>query len=118
MRARLWTTAAVLATAALTQSGAVGQVGYQPSEESIEALPAGAGREETFYTCTPCHGTALIRAQGMNAERWNATVQLMIDQHKMNPPDDADRRKIVAYLAMTYPPRAQPGGFTNPFLKR
>lgn len=81
-------------------------------------LPPGEGREAAFYACTVCHGTALIRAQGMSAERWDHTVQLMIDHHKMHAPDDADRRKIVAYLAQAFPPRAHPGGFTNPFLKK
>jgi hypothetical protein len=34
-----------------------------PAEEP-SVLPAGPGQEETFYACTACHNTAIIRRSG------------------------------------------------------
>lgn len=93
---------------------------YAPAEETVESLPAGAGQEETFYACTACHGTALIKAQGMSRAQWQGTIAYMVDRHNMPalPPEDEER--VVAYLAEHYPPRARaPGrGWQNPFLER
>jgi mono/diheme cytochrome c family protein len=88
----------------------------QEHSDTIEDLPQGAGREATFFTCTACHGVAIIRAQGMSRERWDGTIDEMIRRHAMPEPDAADRRLIADYLATTFPPRAR--GRTNPFATR
>lgn len=86
-------------------------------QDPIESLPDGKGRDETFYTCAACHGTALIKAQGLSREMWDASFQLMIDRHGMAEPAKADRELIVDYLATTFPPRRKGRGGDNPFLK-
>jgi hypothetical protein len=80
-------------------------------------LPPGKGQEETFYLCAACHGTALIKQQGLSRELWEASLQLMIDRHGMPIPDDADRALIIDYLAERFPPRRRGRSGDNPFLK-
>ena len=89
--------------------------GFEPQLEDIEALPGGVGREETFYGCTACHAFKLVSAQGMTRQRWDETIQLMVEKHKMNELTAADRAMILTYLEKHYPPRAPRGGWQNPF---
>jgi hypothetical protein len=86
-------------------------------QDTIDTLPPGKGQEETFYLCAACHGTALIRQQGLSRELWEASFQLMIERHGMARPDDADRALIIDYLAQNFPPRRKGRGGDNPFLK-
>jgi hypothetical protein len=88
----------------------------QTVEETPESLPEGKGREETFYGCTGCHGTAIIRQQGMTRERWDETLRVMTDKHGMANYEGELRDLILDYLATTFPPRRRAP--TNPFLDR
>jgi hypothetical protein len=93
--------------------------GFQPTDETPENLPAGKGRDETFYLCTACHGTALVTAQGMRRDQWDETLTWMEEKHKMPPPDAETRDLVLDYLAATFPPRApQQRGWVNPFSNR
>jgi mono/diheme cytochrome c family protein len=83
--------------------------------ETPEDLPEGKGRDETFYACAACHGTALIKAQGMTRDRWDVMIDWMMERHGMPEIDPADRALIVDYLAQTFPSRQR--GRPNPFLK-
>lgn len=87
-------------------------------QDTVETMPSGKGQEETFYLCAACHGTAIIKAQGMTRERWDSTFQYMVDRHGMADPDKADRDLIVDYLAEHFPPRRRGRGSDNPFLKQ
>jgi hypothetical protein len=128
MKIRSALTAALLAAAVFTAApGAIfaqvqGQVlaqapapAFEPRLEDIETLPEGPGREEAFYGCTACHAFKLVAAQGMTRQRWDETIQLMIDKHKMSEPAEADRTAMLDYLEKHYPPRAPRGGWQNPF---
>jgi hypothetical protein len=86
-------------------------------QDTVESMPSGKGQEETFYLCAACHGTAIIKAQGMTRERWDSTFQYMVDRHGMADQDKADRDLIVDYLAEHFPPRRRGRGQDNPFLK-
>lgn len=83
--------------------------------ETPEDLPEGKGRDETFYACVACHGTAIIKAQGMARERWDQTIDWMIERHGMPEIDAGDRTLIVDYLAQAFPSRQR--GRPNPFLR-
>lgn len=87
----------------------------QSVEETPESLPDGKGREETFYGCTGCHGTAIIRQQGMTRDRWDETLRVMTDKHGMPDYDGELRDLILDYLATTFPPRRRAPD--NPFLQ-
>jgi len=92
---------------------------FTPRDESPEEYPAGAGREETFYACTPCHNFKLVAAQGMSRERWDETLTFKTRRHNMPAIEGAERQRVLDYLAGTYPPRApaRAGGWQNPFSK-
>jgi len=82
-----------------------------------EDLPDGKGRDVTFYTCTACHGVALIKAQGLTRDLWDSTFDLMLEKHRMPPVKAADRGEILDYLSEQFPPRRRGRGADNPFLK-
>ena len=103
----------VLAVPAIAQT-------FAPRDESPEEFPAGAGRDDTFYACTACHGFKLIAQQGLSRAGWEDSINLMISRHNMPPLDDKDRAVVLGYLEATYPPRAPAarGGWQNPFSKQ
>jgi hypothetical protein len=84
--------------------------------ETPEALPPGEGREDTFYACTACHGTAVIRRAGLSRARWDELLDWMVEKQGMNPLEPELRAMVLDYLAAAFPPRRgrQPGA--NPFL--
>ncbi|TMJ01949.1 MAG: hypothetical protein E6G97_14020 [Alphaproteobacteria bacterium] len=101
------------ATPALAQN-------FTPRDESPEDFPAGAGRDETFYACTACHGFKLVAQQGLSRAGWEDSINLMVRRHNMPALDEADRARLLGYLEATYPPRAPAarGGWQNPFSKQ
>jgi hypothetical protein len=105
-----------VATAALILGPAMVPALGQMHNDRIEDLPEGAGREAVFHACTACHGVRIITQQGLSAERWDATIDFMVDRHGMAAPTDGTRREIVDYLAAHFPSRQK--GYTNPFLKK
>lgn len=94
------------------------EAAFQPGIEDVEDLPAGPGREETFYNCVACHAFRLVAQQGMSRERWDGTLDWMVERHGMTAIEGAERELILDYLAEHYPPRAPAarGGWRNPFL--
>ena len=100
----------------------VGPAASQPAtaEESVETpevLPEGHGREDTFYRCTACHSTAVIRRSRLSRERWDELMDWMTERHGMPPLEREERRLIVGYLAGAFPPQEQRRrGPANPFL--
>ncbi len=93
---------------------------FTPTDESPEDLPAGTGRDETFYLCTPCHGFKIVSQQGMTRPQWEDSLNWMTSKHGMNPIEGDDRKLVLDYLEQHYPPTARAGGgrdSPNPFLK-
>ncbi|HYF55263.1 MAG TPA: hypothetical protein VEA41_13475 [Salinarimonas sp.] len=89
---------------------------FTPRDESVEALPEGPGREETFGLCAACHAYRLVSNQGMTRSQWDDTLVLMTSRHNMPDIQGADRDLILDYLATHHPPRTQGrGGWKNPF---
>jgi len=91
---------------------------FRPTDETPEDLPPGPGREEAFYFCTACHGTAIIKAQGMRRDQWDESLTWMEDKHKMPRPDAATREVLLGYLEAALPPKPQQRGWVNPFQGR
>ena len=86
----------------------------EPEEPSV--LPDGHGRDETFYACTACHSSALIRRSGFTRQQWDDLIDWMVEKQNMNPLTAEDRVLIVDYLAGAFPPRrTRPPAFANPF---
>jgi len=102
----------------LAPDAAFSQQQFTPQAESPESFPEGEGRDETFYTCGACHAFKLVASQGFSRERWNETIDLMNERHGMAKLEGPDREIVLNYLAKSFPPRQQPRGFQNPFLKQ
>jgi mono/diheme cytochrome c family protein len=117
MRLRL--APAVLA-GVLWTAPAFSQTAFTPRDETPEEFVAAPGRDETFYTCTACHGFKLVAQQGLTRAQWEDSINLMIRRHNMPALDDKDRATVLGYLQAAYPPRAPAagrGGWQNPFAK-
>jgi mono/diheme cytochrome c family protein len=91
---------------------------FTPRDESPRDYPEGPGRDQTFYTCTACHGFKLVAAQGQSRPQWEDTLDFMTQRHSMPKLEGADRKNVVDYLTASFPPRTAPRGPQNPFLKR
>lgn len=61
-------------------------------------LPDAPGAEETFYQCTACHSTAIIRQQRITDARWDDLWQWMVEKQGMYDPDPAEKQLILTYL--------------------
>ncbi|MET0878616.1 MAG: hypothetical protein ABWY14_15845 [Tardiphaga sp.] len=118
MRLRL-IIAPAIAALLLAPAPAVAQAQtYTPGYDKPEDYPAGPGRDDTFYACTPCHGFRIVAQQGQSRRQWDDTLDWMTQRHNM-PKLDGDQRKVVLdYLEATYPPRTAPRGWQNPFQKK
>lgn len=100
-------------------TGLFAQGQFTPSEETPEQFPDAAGRDETFYACTACHNFKLVAAQGLDRQRWEDSIDLMINRHNMPALEPADRKVVLDYLETAFPPRAPAGGgWQNPFLSQ
>ena len=113
--------AAALAALLLTAAGALAQSqspAFTPGDETPEDYPPGAGRDETFYACTPCHGFRIVAQQGQSRRQWDDTLDWMTQRHNMPALADKDRKIVLDYLEATYPPRNTPRGWQNPFQNR
>lgn len=93
---------------------------FTPRDETPEEFPAGAGRDETFYTCTACHNFKLVAQQGMNRRQWDDSLIWMTEKHGMTKLEGDERKLVLDYLEASFPPRApaQGRGSPNPFLNR
>ena len=108
----------IVAALALLCAGAAAlaqTASFTPSDEKPEDYPAGPGRDDTFFACTPCHGFKIVAQQGQSRLQWEDTLDLMTKRHGMPPIDGALRKTVLDYLEATFPPRKAPGGWQNPF---
>ena len=86
-----------------------------PPAENPADYPAGPGREETFRSCTPCHGFKIVAQQGQSRRQWDETLDFMTQRHNMPRLEGTDRKIVLDYLEASFPPRTSPRGFQNPF---
>jgi len=107
---------AALLLALVTAQPAAAQ--FTPRAESAADYPEGAGREQTFATCTPCHGFRIVAQQGQSRRQWDDTLEFMSQRHGMPRLDGNDRAIVLDYLESAFPPRRAPAGWQNPFQKR
>lgn len=88
-----------------------------PHNDTVADLPDGKGRDTTFYACAACHGVAIIKAQGLTRDLWDASLDLMVSRHHMAPMKPEERVEVLDYLVEQFPPRRKGRSTENPFLK-
>jgi hypothetical protein len=64
----------------------------------FENLPDTAGVEDTFYMCSACHSTAIIKQQKISDARWNYLWTWMIEEQGMADPGEETEETILGYL--------------------
>ncbi|MDX5361786.1 MAG: hypothetical protein LPL00_09990 [Alphaproteobacteria bacterium] len=69
-----------------------------PLNEEFGNLPDAPGMEETFYTCTACHSTAIIKQQHVTDARWDDLWQWMINTQGMPETDEETKKIVLDYL--------------------
>ena len=83
---------------ALVLGGGVFAPAAFAQEDEFEGLPAGAGRETTFYACSACHSIKLVKQQRLSRDRWADLLVYMVEEQAMEPLDPEDRKTILDYL--------------------
>lgn len=103
--------AADLASLAPGLSDAVVARATREERESLNALPAGAGRELVIGACLTCHSATMLTQQHKDTAGWNKTVTQMVGWGA--PLSKEQQPALVAYLAQHFPPLA-PGPQSRP----
>jgi cytochrome c len=75
---------------------------YFGEEQDWQGLPPGPGREEVFYTCNVCHSLMLVTQQGMSRDRWDETLEWMVEEQGMSEIENAETRKLVLDYLSTH----------------
>jgi len=91
---------------------------FSPRDDSPENYPAGEGRDQSYSSCTPCHGFSIVAQQGQSRRQWEETLDWMTQRHGMPKLEGNDRIIVLDYLEAAFPPRASPRGWQNPFQTR
>lgn len=72
----------------------------EQEKRNWKGLPPGPGREEVYYTCTACHSIRMVTQQGLNRDRWDETLEWMVEEQGMAEiEDEAMRDLILDYLS-------------------
>ena len=67
-------------------------------------LVAGEGAEETYAYCTACHSERIVAQQGLARSDWEELLEQMIEENGMNPIEEPDLDRVLAYLTAHYGP--------------
>jgi hypothetical protein len=67
-------------------------------DDEFEGLPAGPGREATFYACSACHSIKLVKQQRLTRADWDEALVYMTEEMEMPEPEPAERTRILDYL--------------------
>lgn len=69
----------------------------EPNPE-LGNLPDTPGAEDTFYLCTACHSSAIIRQQRISDARWDYLWTWMVETQGMPEQDEQTKETILSYL--------------------
>lgn len=74
----------------------------QEENEELGGLPNGEGAEDTFYQCTACHSTDIIKQQRVTDHRWDEMWTWMVERQGMLEPDEETKQVILIYLKQKF----------------
>lgn len=91
--------------------------GEVPAPRSAPPPPLGVlvdeeGAEETYAYCTACHSERIVAQQGLTRADWEELLEQMVEENGMNPIEEPDLGRVLAYLATHYGPDRP--NFPNP----
>ncbi len=64
-----------------------------------DELPPGEGRDLVQGLCAACHSIGMVTQQGMDRERWDDTLDWMVEKQGMPEQSEENREMILDYLA-------------------
>lgn len=99
-RSSLENGASVAGTADTDADEAVAPRPARPS--NLGVLVAGEGAEETHAYCTACHSERIVAQQGLTHSDWEELLEQMVEENGMNPIEEPDLGRVLAYLATHY----------------
>ena len=70
----------------------------------LGVLVNGEGAEETHAYCTVCHSERIVVQQGLTRADWEELLEQMVEENGMNPIEEPDLGRVLAYLATHYGP--------------
>ncbi len=73
-------------------------------EDEYQGLPPGAGRDEVFGLCGPCHSMKLVMQQGLSRSTWEEVLEFMVEEQEMAELEPEDEVLVLDYLAKFYGP--------------
>ena len=89
-------------------AGSGGDAAPAPPPEApprdLGVLVAADGAEETHAYCTACHSERIVAQQGLTREDWEELLEQMVEENGMNPIEEPDLARVLAYLATHYGP--------------
>ncbi|MBY4677628.1 c-type cytochrome [Marinobacterium arenosum] len=65
-------------------------------------LPPGEGRELVYGRCSACHSLMLVKQQGLSRERWQYTLEWMVEEQGMEPLAEEQLKQLLDYLSEHY----------------
>ena len=71
---------------------------------TLGVLVAAEGAEETHAYCTACHSERIVAQQGLTRSDWEELLEQMVEENGMDPIEEPDRGRILAYLETHYGP--------------
>ena len=71
---------------------------------ALGVLVAAEGAEETHAYCTACHSERIVAQQGLTRTDWVELLEQMVEENGMDPIEEPDRGRILAYLETHYGP--------------
>lgn len=74
----------------------------QEGNAEFGGLPDGEGAEDTFYQCTACHSTEIIKQQRVTDARWDEMWTWMVETQGMYEPDEDTKKLILTYLKQNF----------------
>ena len=71
---------------------------------ALGVLVAAEGADETHAYCTACHSERIVAQQGLTRTDWEELLEQMVEENGMDPIEEPDRGRILAYLETHYGP--------------
>lgn len=94
--------AAVVAYLGSLRAGEAVAVVTESNNFDYGGLAEGEGRRDVYTRCSACHSLMIVKQQGMSRDRWDETLDWMVEEQGMDETERDERERILRYLAEYY----------------